>query len=249
MREGHDEPPTDVRSFLPRPGEPVDRYAERLRTLHRDLTLVLQAVERGLAAAAGEPAPTEQHVPAPDDHTRERHEHVASVAFHVPGGGPRVEVMPAPAGPLGRAGYEEDPRDRRQPPDEIPADGSIDHLDDPGEHAPRRFAARPSARGLQPPEEPREPAWVEAPAVPPPGPPEPWQPTFAVMGSSRHSARVEAEQPPWREPRQWVDSPRPGDGRPETPRVSRLAPVLVALMITGWLLVAALAIALLFDGA
>ena len=57
MSEPHADPPAaDVRSFLPRPGEPVEDYAARLRALHHDLTLVLDAVERGLAAA--EAAPT-----------------------------------------------------------------------------------------------------------------------------------------------------------------------------------------------
>ena len=54
MSERHAEPGTDVGSFLPRPGEPVGAYAERLRALHRDLTLVLEAVERGLAASAAD---------------------------------------------------------------------------------------------------------------------------------------------------------------------------------------------------
>ncbi|HEV2811895.1 MAG TPA: hypothetical protein VGW10_01480, partial [Solirubrobacteraceae bacterium] len=58
MSEPHAEPPAaDVRSFLPRPGEPVEDYAARLRALHEDLSLVLDAVERGLAAAGAEPAP------------------------------------------------------------------------------------------------------------------------------------------------------------------------------------------------
>ena len=52
MTERHAEPGADVGSFLPRPGEPVGAYAERLRALHRDLTLVLEAVERGLAASS-----------------------------------------------------------------------------------------------------------------------------------------------------------------------------------------------------
>ena len=47
--------PADVRPFLPRPGEPVEEYAERLRAMHRDLSVVLQAVERFLGTVA--PAP------------------------------------------------------------------------------------------------------------------------------------------------------------------------------------------------
>src|SRR4051812_1658873 len=55
MSEGHEEQAADVRSFLPRPGEPVERYADRLRALHRDLTLVLEAAERGLAVTGRTP--------------------------------------------------------------------------------------------------------------------------------------------------------------------------------------------------
>ncbi len=50
-REG-DPHGADVRPFLPRPGEPPEAYAARLRALHSDLTLVLQAMERGLAERA-----------------------------------------------------------------------------------------------------------------------------------------------------------------------------------------------------
>jgi hypothetical protein len=50
-REG-DPHGADVRPFLPRPGEPPEAYAARLRALHSDLTLVLEAVERGLAERA-----------------------------------------------------------------------------------------------------------------------------------------------------------------------------------------------------
>jgi hypothetical protein len=65
MSEPHGEPQAaDVRSFLPRPGEPVEDYAARLRALHHDLTLVLDAVERGLAAAERTPAPKLEPVAA-----------------------------------------------------------------------------------------------------------------------------------------------------------------------------------------
>jgi hypothetical protein len=60
-REG-EMPGADVRPFLPRPGEPAEAYAARLRALHSDLTLVLEAVERGLATR---PAPVSA-VPGPD---------------------------------------------------------------------------------------------------------------------------------------------------------------------------------------
>ena len=69
----HDvEPSADVRPFLPQPGEAVETYAHRLRGLHRDLTLVLDAVERGLQdrgaplKRAPEPEP-DPEPPAPVD--------------------------------------------------------------------------------------------------------------------------------------------------------------------------------------
>ena len=67
MTERHAEPGTDVGSFLPRPGEPVGAYAQRLRALHRDLTLVLEAVERGLAASAPPEELEADEPPAPWD--------------------------------------------------------------------------------------------------------------------------------------------------------------------------------------
>src|SRR5687768_16216256 len=67
----------DVRPFLPRPGEPVEEYAERLRAMHRDLSVVLQAVERGLARP---------HEPEPVVPVREPEQEPAPVA--APAGDP-----------------------------------------------------------------------------------------------------------------------------------------------------------------
>lgn len=75
MTERHAEPGADVGSFLPRPGEPAAAYAERLRALHRDLTLVLEAVERGMATSRGPAAaedPRPARIPPPVPPTRPR---------------------------------------------------------------------------------------------------------------------------------------------------------------------------------
>ena len=156
MSEGHE--PGDVRSFLPRPGEPVEQYAERLRALHRDLTLVLQAVERGLAAAGtAEPvasgpievAPVAE--PAPEAIGPREHSH-AHGPVRPPL--PRVEVLPAPSGEKRRADDTEDRRATAEPP------AVEEELRDV---APRptgrgqRFARRPSAAAGPAP----EPEWVE----------------------------------------------------------------------------------------
>jgi hypothetical protein len=74
----HEPTGPDVRPFLPRPGEPAEAYAARLRALHRELTGVLEAVERGLEERrrtqppvapvpdpAQAPAPTAGPPPAP----------------------------------------------------------------------------------------------------------------------------------------------------------------------------------------
>ena len=149
MSDGHGDQPADVRSFLPRPGEPVDQYAERLRALHRDLTLVLQAVERGLATAAhpgdvAPPVPAHEPieiVPEPVD------EPDGSPAPPLPPRSrmPRVEVMPAPSGEQRRDGFEE----RREPPAVL--EGA------PARPAPP-FPSRPSAASEEPQPEPR---WIE----------------------------------------------------------------------------------------
>ena len=83
MSEGQREPPDHLRSFLPRPGEPVAQYAERLRGLHRDLTLVLQAVERGVPVPGASPLAPDRPPATPP-------------ALRA---APRVEVVPSPPGP------------------------------------------------------------------------------------------------------------------------------------------------------
>lgn len=177
MSEGHGDPPADVRSFLPRPGEPVERYAERLRALHRDLTLVLQAVERGLAAAA-QPEDLEPPVPAhrPIEivpRTAEGAPPAAAPSDERRTRMPRVEVMPAPGGD--HRGDEQE--DRRAPPapPEPGAEPDPQRSNGPGPGAgavprPAHFPARPSAVSHGP---AAEPEWVErgegftAPTFPP----------------------------------------------------------------------------------
>ena len=178
MSEAHGDPPADVRSFLPRPGEPVEQYAERLRALHRDLTLVLQAVERGLAAAAhpedvGPPVPAREPIEiVPERERAGETAHAAAPPVTPRGRMPRVEVMPAPSGEQRRDEQE----DRRRPPtptepaarfsktaesdaptaDPLGSDGA----ESDGRTMPRpaRFPARPSDVSEGPAAEPQ---WVE----------------------------------------------------------------------------------------
>src|SRR5690606_23688600 len=70
--------------FLPRPGEPVEAYAERLRALHRDLSLVLEAVERGVAASRAQP---------PAGHEEEA-EHADPPGRHAPPPPSRASAVP-----------------------------------------------------------------------------------------------------------------------------------------------------------
>ena len=166
MSEGHGEPPADVRSFLPRPGEPVEQYAERLRVLHRDLTLVLQAVERGLATAAH---PEDVEPPVPDTEPIEIVPEAAEPpAPPVPapatqrGRMPRVEVMPASSGEQRRHEQEE----RREPivaSEPAPGWPAVEEDEETPAHAapPRRsqpLPARPSAASAT---TQREPQWIE----------------------------------------------------------------------------------------
>ena len=218
MSEGHGDPPADVRSFLPRPGEPVEEYAQRLRALHRDLTLVLEAVERGLAAAAGEAEPAPVSAPPGPEPERfstpvgrePRDVHVthgppppAPTREPLLPGGARVEVLPAASGEQVRLQGEErrapaaPPAAPEEPADPFAAEGEA-------AEPPRaqRLPARPSATALAEP----EPEWVHR------GPPSETF-TAATFGP-----------------------PAPAGGP---------SPVLLAALVAGWLTVVALALALL----
>lgn len=220
MTERHAEPGADVGSFLPRPGEPVGAYAERLRALHRDLTLVLEAVERGLAASGR----------SDEEHTEPEWD---------PSG---AEPPPRPRRFQRRGGDET----RLQPPAvEPPAEHAVVDvrpvLDDPapGEHdlgplrAPvpvRGSAARvvvmPSgtgalSRGFHQREsdrpDPRATEPVERTIPAPAAPPEP-------------AALQSADPPAW---------PPPAPGA----RSAALSPVVLALAAAGWLTAIALILA------
>lgn len=223
MSEGHADPPADVRSFLPRPGEPVEEYAQRLRALHRDLTLVLEAVERGLAAAAAPedqppmvPAEPPRHEPAIEPRTVEvrpraapglQEAHVAPPTSPLApplrgGGGARVEVMPAPTGEDRREGGEDRRAQVTLPPE------AHEELEDPGERASgppgrfERFPSRPSGVATSE----AEPTWVHR-------GPQSESFTAATFGA-------------------------PPGSRPAPP------PALLAALVAGWLTVVALVLAL-----
>jgi hypothetical protein len=147
MSEGEGVPAGDARSFLPRPGEPVDAYAERLRALHGDLTLVLEAVERALATAAAAAPPPPAAAPA---------------AEPARSSAPRIEVLPPRAEPRAEPRAADPAADERRltgegveppPPDRIPAQPR----EHPARRPPQPFPARPSAAATATP----EPEWVE----------------------------------------------------------------------------------------
>jgi hypothetical protein len=179
----------DVRPFLPRPGEPVEEYAERLRAMHRDLSVVLQAVERGLQRA---------HAPAEAETARPAEEQVAVHVVEEPAeqrlassvtqpsaaamreplrGAPRVEVVSTHAGH--RAGDEtvespwaegEPVVDRRAPVEPLERHGPSPRPDDPrwARAAPAPpFAERPSADPLHVPPPPAQPPLAERPSADP----------------------------------------------------------------------------------
>ena len=216
----------------------MEQYAERLRALHRDLTLVLQAVERGLATAAHPekvappvppPEPPEPPEPAerpdPPDPPREPIEIVPEPAGEPAAAAappvarrrrmPRVEVMPAPSGENRRWDHE----DRREPPvtherwsqDEGETNGDGDaHAEVEAEPATReRDTPRPASRF-------------------------PSRPSVAAEATAR-------------EP-EWVER---GDGftaptfPPPAPQRLTVSPLVAASFVVAWLVVVALLVALL----
>ena len=171
MSEREGEQAADVRSFLPRPGEPVEDYAARLRALHHDLTLVLDAVERGLAAAEREHVPVSVAVPEPVAAGAEPiHEPHRSPAPYepfsgLPRGGARVEVVTTgreearsgPPEPSGTTPWGE----RQSPGGEGAPDGG----------SPVALSPERPAWVERPPHQPRYGAWEEERWPPPPPPP------------------------------------------------------------------------------
>ena len=247
MSEPHAEPPAaDVRSFLPRPGEPVEDYAARLRALHEDLSLVLDAVERGLAAAEAEPAPVRPVAPvvpvvpvvpvAPVEAVPEPHRSPPPPGpLSPPRGNARVEVISTPATAHGHAGGEgawsgppepEGAAPRRRAP--MGEGGPVGG--DPAAPSPERWPPHPGGgyggpwvESVPPP--PRAEPWVERGASGwPPPPPPPAEMTFTPSGPSA---------PPH----------APGAWRSPGPRAPSL---FVAAALLGWLIALALVIALAF---
>ena len=218
----------------------MEEYAERLRALHRDLTLVLQAVERGLAAAARPqdtppPVPAIEHEPPEPEHHAAPH-HAAPIGTPIeivpePAEGslpaveapssparmrmPRVEVMPPPSGEQGRDVVE----DRRRP--------------DPP--AVEQTAEEP--RWSKEPEDEEELRPEPAP-VPRPAPRFPARPSAASEGGGGAV----------REP-EWVDRGEDAFAAPTfpppAPQRLTFSPWLVGGFVLAWLVVVALLIALL----
>ena len=258
MSEPHAEPQAaDVRSFLPRPGEPVEEYAARLRALHEDLTLVLDAVERGLAAAEAEPVPLSVPVavPAPVAAPREPLEVVPEPHRSQPPPGPlspprgnaRVEVVSTTATAHGDSGGEQAwsgppepqggaPRGGRRAPmgEEAPAGGM------PAASSPARWPAEPWVESAPPP--PRGEPWVERAG---PAPREPWTQGGGPAWAERPSAGWPSPPPPPAEMTFQPPAHAPFAAPPRR-RDPALSPLFLAAALIGWLTAIALVIALAF---
>ncbi|HEX8206721.1 MAG TPA: hypothetical protein VF587_11745 [Solirubrobacteraceae bacterium] len=256
MSEPQGEPQAaDVRSFLPRPGEPVDDYAARLRALHHDLTLVLDAVERGLAAAERAPLREAVAEPAPvtaihaESHPEPHRSPPPLGPLTAPRGSARVEVVTtgpahASSGPPGGSaswGGRTTPEGERAPDGGVPAALSPERSEGSWEERPWPAEREPWVEA--PRHEPRRGDWVDE-----------------RDGWGDHDPR---DLPPWREPPAWTDRrpsswpappapPREMVFDPPYPRQRRrrardLPPVLVAAALLGWLTVLALILALALD--
>ena len=236
--------PADVRPFLPRPGEPVEEYAERLRAMHRDLSVVLQAVERGLQRAnppeeepEREREPMAVHASAVSPPAFEarmasaaREPSGAALRESVPGA-PRVEVVTSRAGH--RAGDESVTSDwaqgepfveRRQPVVPQPPVSERPPADPlriiPVTPPQQPLAERPSA----------DPRYAE----PPRGE---WAP--AVVTDTTGAVAAPAPAP--------TVAPAPAPA-PLPMRAPLLPPWAIAAILAGWLTIVALLLALLIDG-
>ena len=240
--------PADVRPFLPRPGEPVEEYAERLRAMHRDLSVVLQAVERGLQRAHGaEEAPLAPPAPAEEVRVASAVREPTGAALRegpVPGA-PRVEVITTRTGH--RAGdetvdtpwVENEPFVDRRQPVEPPVEH---HEPSPRPDDPRWARAAPA------------PPFAERPSGDPLGMPQPRiQPPLAERPSADpRYAEARVTPPDWAgapQPREVVAAPAPPPAPPPAvaPAVS-WPPWLVTAILAGWLTIVALLLALLLDG-
>jgi hypothetical protein len=257
MSEPHVEPSAaDVRSFLPRPGEPVEDYAARLRALHEDLSLVLDAVERGLAAAEAEPAPRPEPLEVVSEPRRSPPP--PGPLSSAPRGSARVEVISTPAGSSGaESGGERAWSGPQEPEGHAPWGGRRAHTGegapvggDSAAPSPERFDER---RGAVEP-------WVERPARPPRE--EPWveQRGPDPWGGPAAAGAPWDRPPPWteRRPSAWPPPPPPPaemtfEPPPHAPfaapprrRPPAMPPVAIAAALLGWLVAIALVIALAF---
>lgn len=229
--------PADVRPFLPRPGEPVEDYAERLRAMHRDLSVVLQAVERGLQRAhPPEEEPEALAPPAPEiaDLRPEPDEVRVASASREPSatalrdgpipGAPRVEVVTTRSGhradddsvdtPWAEGDFVE-----RRAPIEVSEDRDDPRWERP--MPPPPIAERPSADplGVVPPR--AQPALAERPSA---------DPRYAEQPRAEWAA---APLPP--------APPAPAAAAPEpSKRNIELPPWIVTAVLAGWLTVIAL---------
>ncbi len=240
MSEPQREPPgADVRSFLPRPGEPVEDYAARLRALHHDLSLVLDAVERGLAAAEAEPPPAlvAPLRPAPAAVEEPHRSPPPPSPEAASRGRARVEVVtgPTPAQQHGARGTDGPPEPqsapwggRRAPLGEGVPDGgepvapspvrSGDPWVERREPGPRTEPWHDSPAARTPWQQP--PAWTDRrPSAWPPPPPPPAEMSFAPPNGAPYAG------PPRR-------------------RLPQLSPLAVSVALLGWLTALALALAL-----
>jgi hypothetical protein len=229
MSEPHAEPAADVRSFLPRPGEPVEEYAARLRALHHDLTLVLDAVERGLAAAERAPSLVEaRRAPAvvePHEAEEPHRSPPPPGPLSSPRGSARVEVVSVPAAPAqgGGSGGERTWSGPQEPEGSAPWSGRRAPV---GEGVPARGEPAPS-----PQRSPYAEPWVERPA--PPVRREPW-------------IEERGWPPPPPPPAELSFAPPPHAPFAQAPlrRAPTVPPVLIAALVLGWVTVIALILAL-----
>ena len=222
MTERHAEPGTDVGSFLPRPGEPVGAYAERLRALHRDLTLVLEAVERGLAASSR----PEEEPPAPADWDPATGTPMPRPRRFQRRGGEEATFEHGPEEPPARHHEVVDVRPQAAP---SPGERDVGPLRSPVPVRPSaaRVVVMPSGTGaLSRDDEQREADRPDPRAT------EPVERTMAppALPPGRRADNGTTEAPAWPPPAPVV-------------RTARLSPVFVALAVAGWLTALALILA------
>ena len=234
MNERQMEPPVaDVRPFLPQPGEPAEAYAARLRALHRDLTLVLDAVERGLAASPPPPpvaeAPPLAPAPAPD---------------HAPEVDEPIAIAVEPVLPLDAPARREPPFSGLPRVEVVPRSREGDDDESWAEPQSRRASDEPPAPPLREAPRPATPFHTAAPGAPvgreaPPVGATAIPATVAPPGGTRPPVGEEVPRPGVTA-HQPIGVPRPQRNGPP--------PVALAAAVAGWLAALALLIAVLVGG-